>query len=227
LEKAANWLKESLDYEFQDEGLLRQSLTHRSAPGASNERLEFLGDSVLQVTISEVVFRARAGADEGELSRLRSSLVKDTTLAEIASELGVGTYLILGPGEKKSGGYRRASILADTLEAIFAAVFLDRGIEAAAGVIYKAFGERLSDFPDKADLRDPKSQLQEWLQSRRLALPDYQLEKTSGKAHKQVFHVSCSIAELDRKTAGQGSTRRDAEQVAAESMLQLVLGSAS
>jgi ribonuclease-3 len=149
--------------------------------------------------------------------------VKDATLAEIAGDIGLGAHLILGPGEKKSGGHRRASILADALEAIFGAVFLDRGIDAATRVIYKALGERLSNIPDEADLRDPKSQLQEWLQSRRLALPVYQLEKTHGKAHRQTFYVSCSIGDVDKKTSGEGSTRRDAEQVAARSMLANVV----
>jgi len=220
--KAAPWLKKSLNYEFEDDGLLRQALTHRSASGPDNERLEFLGDSVLQVTISELVFRARAEADEGQLSRLRSSLVKDTTLAEIASEIGIGEHIILGPGERKTGGHRRASILADALEALFGAVFLDRGIAAAAKVIHSAFAERISDIPDEAELRDPKSQLQELLQSRKLALPNYRLENTSGKAHKQTFSVSCSIPQLDASTPGTGSTRRDAEQEAARVMLDLV-----
>jgi len=222
LRKKAAWLQEALDYQFQDEGLLQQALTHRSAPGPNNERLEFLGDSVLQVTISEVVFRARAGATEGKLSRLRSSLVKDTMLARIARDLDIGEHLILGPGEKKSGGHRRGSILADALEAIFGAVYLDAGIAAATSVIYKAYGDRLHDIPDAASARDPKSQLQEWLQGRALPLPDYQLAKTSGKAHKQTFDVSCEVAELDWKTMGQGTTRRDAEQEAARSMLDLV-----
>lgn len=227
MDKATPWLRQSLDYEFQDAGLLRQALTHRSASGPNNERLEFLGDSVLQVTISELVFRARAEADEGQLSRLRSSLVKDTTLAEIASGIGIGEHIILGPGEKKTGGHRRASILADALEALFGAVFLDRGIVAAARVIHTAFGDRINEIPDEAELRDPKSQLQELLQSRKLALPDYQLVKTSGKAHKQIFAVSCSIPELDVSTAGNGSTRRDAEQNAAREMLDLVASKSS
>ena len=222
MDKAAPWLKQCLNYEFQDDGLLRQALTHRSASGPNNERLEFLGDSVLQVTISELVFRARAEADEGQLSRLRSSLVKDTTLAEIASEIGIGEHIILGPGEKKTGGHRRASILADALEALFGAVFLDRGIAAAATVIHSAFADRISNIPDEADMRDPKSRLQEMLQARKLALPDYQLENTSGKVHKQIFAVSCSIPELDVSTPGTGSTRRDAEQEAAQAMLDLV-----
>jgi ribonuclease-3 len=223
LRKSTAWLKKRLAYQFQDEGLLTQALTHRSASGNSNERLEFLGDAVLQVAVSEVVFRTRATASEGQLSRLRSSLVKDTTLAAIALELELGEHLILGPGEKKSGGFRRGSILADSLEAIFGAVYLDRGMDAATKVIFKAYGGRLRDIPDAASARDPKSRLQEWLQGRALALPEYQLQKTSGKAHKQVFDVSCEIAELDKKTRGQGTTRRNAEQEAARNMLELVV----
>lgn len=222
LDKTTKWLKEALAYEFQDSDLLRQALTHRSAPGTSNERLEFLGDAVLQVTITEFVFRARAGAEEGQLSRLRSSLVKDSTLAEIATAIGLGDYILLGPGEKKSGGRRRNSILADTLEALFGAVFLDRGIEAAGRVIFRAFGERLVELPDTAELRDPKSRLQEWLQGRKIPLPVYQLEKTSGKAHRQTFQVKCEVPDLDATTSGQGSTLRDAEQQAAQLMLEII-----
>lgn len=220
MDKAATWLKKNLAYSFRDPQLLLQALTHRSAPGPNNERLEFLGDSVLQLTISEVVFRDSAGASEGQLSRLRSSLVRDATLAEIAGEIGLGEFLLLGPGEKKTGGHRRASIQADTLEAIFGAVFLDGGLDAAGKVIFKAFGQRLHEMPHAEDLRDPKSRLQEWLQSRRLDLPVYELEKTTGKAHKQTFTVSCRVATVADCTEGQGGTRRDAEQTAAQLMLK-------
>ena len=137
MDKAAGWLKKTLQYEFSDDLLLRQALSHRSATVVNNERLEYLGDAVLQLVVSEHVFRQQPDADEGTLSRLRSSLVKDTTLAEVASSLGVGDQLILGSGEKKAGGHRRASILADTLEAIFAAVYLDAGFDAARRVIQK------------------------------------------------------------------------------------------
>ena len=224
LDKAAAWLKENLDFEFSDQGLMQQALTHRSAPGNNNERLEFLGDAVLQVTISEVVFRARAGATEGQLSRLRSSLVKDSTLAKIAAELKLGDLIILGPGERKSGGHRRASILADALEAIFGAAFLDQGIEAARQVIYKAYGERLENIPQAAELRDPKSRLQEWLQSHAMQLPEYRIDKTSGKAHRQIFDVSCIVADAGLTTSGSGATRRDAEQNAARAMYEQLTG---
>jgi len=222
LDKATTWLRQTLQYEFSDEGLLRKALTHRSAVGDNNERLEFLGDAVLQLMISELIVHERPDAGEGQLSRLRSSLVKDATLAEIASELGVGEHVILGPGEKKSGGHRRASILADAVEAIFGAVYLDSGFDAARQVIVAAFGQRIEQLPEGVELRDPKSQLQEFLQGRRLPLPGYRMEKVTGKAHKQFFEVSCMINELDLQTRGKGTTRRDAEQDAAAAMLATI-----
>lgn len=222
MDKAAAWLKKSLAYEFEDEHLLRQALTHRSAPGPNNERLEFLGDAVLQLAISELVFENTENASEGQLSRLRSTLVKDTTLAEVATFLGIGDHLILGSGEQKSGGHRRSSILADALEAIFGAVYIDAGFADARKVIHTAYGDRLHELPEAADLRDPKSRLQEYLQGRKLALPDYAMQKISGKAHDQSFEVSCIIVELDAMTIGKGSTRRDAEQEAATAMLKKI-----
>ncbi len=222
MDKAAAWLKKSLAYEFEDEHLLRQALTHRSAPGPNNERLEFLGDAVLQLAISELVFENTENASEGQLSRLRSTLVKDTTLAEVATFLGIGEHLILGSGEQKSGGHRRSSILADSLEAIFGAVYIDAGFADARKIIHTAYGDRLHELPEAADLRDPKSRLQEYLQGRKMALPDYAMQKIRGKAHKQSFEVSCSIPEFDAMTIGQGSTRRDAEQEAAAAMLQKI-----
>lgn len=220
--KAAAWLKQTLDYEFEDGDLLQRALTHRSASVRNYERLEFLGDSVLQLVVSEFVFDERREASEGRLSRLRSTLVKDQTLSDIATELGLGKYLVLGSGEKKSGGYRRSSILADALEALFGAVYLDRGFDEARRVIHKALGERVRDLPEEGELRDPKSQLQEFLQGRQLPLPVYSMEKVSGKAHKQFFDVSCTTAEPELKTTGSGSTRRDAEQQAAAAMLAVV-----
>lgn len=222
MDKSAAWLKQSLDYEFTNEQLLQQALTHRSAPGINNERLEYLGDAVLDFIISEAVYLQRPDASEGVLSRLRSSLVKDATLAELAVDLGVGEHLILGSGEKKSGGHRRASILADALEAIFGAVYLDSGFNEAKRIIQNAFADRLVEIPDSAERRDPKTRLQELVQSRQIALPDYQVEKVEGKAHKQTFGVRCTIAELDASTTGKGSTRRDAEQESAEQMLALL-----
>ena len=219
MDKAAAWLQKSLAYSFNDEQLLRAALTHRSAPGSNNERLEFLGDAVLQLVISELVFEQSGTASEGQLSRLRSALVKDTTLAELATALGIGDHLILGGGERKSGGHRRASILADALEAVFGAVYMDAGIDAAAKIIHTAYGDRLRGLAEPSDLRDPKSRLQEYLQGRKLGLPHYEVSLVSGKAHQQSFEVACSIPELAAKTFGKGSTRRDAEQQAAATML--------
>ncbi len=219
MDKAAAWLKKSLAYEFDDEHLLRQALTHRSAPGSNNERLEFLGDAVLQLVVSELVFEKTHNASEGQLSRLRSTLVKDATLAEVATILGIGEHLILGSGEKKSGGHRRSSILANALEAIFGAAYLDSGLAGARKIIHAAYGERMRELPEEADLRDPKSRLQEYLQARKMALPEYAVQNISGKSHNQSFEVSCSIPEFDAVAIGNGSTRRDAEQEAAAVLL--------
>lgn len=218
MDKAA-WLKATLDYRFNDPALLEQSLTHRSAAGPSNERLEFLGDAVLNVVVTEAVFRVRPFADEGDLSRLRASIVCDRSLAEAAVELGIGKFLVLGSGERKSGGHRRESILADAVEALFGAVYLDAGFAAARNVIERALGDRLHELPDPQDLRDPKTRLQEWLQSRRIALPEYDLVAVSGKAHRQVFEVRCRIEGREAATSGTGPSRRSAEQQAARSML--------
>ncbi|MGB5722652.1 MAG: ribonuclease III, partial [Woeseiaceae bacterium] len=175
MDTAERWLYKTLQYRFEDVSLFSQALTHRSAAGVNNERLEFLGDAVLDFVVSEAVYKARPDASEGDLSKLRSSLVKDSSLASLAADLGIGKYLILGSGEMKTGGHRRQSILADALEALFGAVFLDTGIGSAQAVIEKVFATRLQELPDAAELRDPKTRLQEWLQSRGMALPNYEL----------------------------------------------------
>lgn len=223
MDKAASWLKATLGYEFNDPGLFAQALTHRSAAGQSNERLEFLGDAVLDLVVSEIVFRAEATADEGDLSRLRSALVKDTSLAELAAELGVGEFLVLGSGEKKSGGQRRQSILADAIEAIFGAIYLDAGLDAASAVICRAFGDRFENLPDPQDLRDPKTRLQEWLQARRLGLPEYELVEVSGKAHRQTFVARCQVPDQGIDATGKGQSRRGAEQQSARRMLNALV----
>lgn len=224
MEKANNWLYKTLHYRFKDPGLFSQALTHRSASSRNNERLEFLGDAVLDFVISDAIYKARPDAPEGDLSKLRSSLVKDSTLAELASDLGVGEYLILGSGEQKSGGHRRESILADAIEAIFAAVFLDSGFDAAKEIIERVFVERLEALPDVGELRDPKTRLQEWLQARAMALPVYELRSVSGKAHKQRFEVSCTVTESAAATCGESTSRRKAEQKAAALMLAQLAG---
>jgi ribonuclease-3 len=223
LDKAETWLKQALDYQFNDIRLLQQALTHRSAPGANNERLEFLGDAVLDFVISDVVYRSHPESPEGDLSKLRASLVKDTSLGELAAQLGLGEHLILGSGERKTGGHRRESILADALEAIFGAVFLDAGFDAAVQIIENAFGARLHEFPDVEELRDPKTRLQEWLQGRQRGLPSYELVRVSGQAHKQQFEITCTVTKFAYAAMGSGTTRRKAEQKAAKAMLEELL----
>ena len=224
LDKAESWLEKSLHYRFYDKGLLTRALTHRSANGRNNERLEFLGDAVLDFVISEALFVLRPDASEGDLSRLRASLVKDTSLAGIAPELGLGEHLILGSGERKSGGFRRRSILADALEAIFGAVYLDAGFDAAKALIENVFARRLEELPDAEELRDPKTRLQEWLQARGLSLPVYDLVEVTGKSHAQTFAVTCTVTELSQTSDGKATSRRKAEQEAARHMLQLLSG---
>jgi ribonuclease-3 len=213
------WISKTFEYEFLSDAYLMQALTHRSASSINNERLEFLGDAVLDTVISEIIYRQLPEGTEGELSRLRSALVKDSSLADLAAQLGLGEHLILGPGEKKAGGHRRGSILADALEALFGAVYLDSGYDAAVKVICTVFRDRLEHLPDPADLFDPKTRLQEYLQSKQLGLPAYAVTNTRGKAHKQLFTVSCSVVALKQETAGVGGSRRDAEQDAAHKML--------
>lgn len=223
MEKAKNWLYETLHYRFEDADLFSQALTHRSATGRNNERLEFLGDAVLDFVVSDVLYKARPDAPEGDLSKLRSSLVKDTSLARLATDLGLGEFLILGSGENKTGGHRRESILADALEALFGAVFLDSGVDAATAMIERVFAARFDALPEADELRDPKTRLQEWLQARGRPLPDYELVNVSGKAHKQRFEVSCGIGEPALSAHGESTTRRKAEQKAAARILaQLV-----
>jgi ribonuclease-3 len=221
LDTAERWLDQALGYTFNDVTLLKQALTHRSAPGASNERLEFLGDAVLDIVISEVLFHSLPEAPEGDLSRLRASLVRDTSLAGIASDLGIGEHLILGSGERKTGGHRRQSILADALEALFGAVYLDSDFATAAEVIRQVFAEKLEDLPHADDLRDPKTRLQEWLQARGAAPPEYELVNVTGKAHQQRFEVRCLVPD-EEAAPGEGRSRRAAEQQAARRMLAML-----
>ena len=224
MNKAISWLDKTLQFRFQNADLLEQALTHRSATRRNNERLEFLGDAVLEFVVSEAVYRIRPDVSEGDLTKLRASLVKEDALAEIALELGLGEYLILGSGERKSGGHRRESILADALEAIFGAVFLDSGIDAAKAVIDRVYESRYLKLPDMKDLRDPKTRLQEWLQARKMSLPVYDLAEVSGKGHKQRFVVTCTILETSSVTDGESTTRRKAEQKAARKMVERLAG---
>lgn len=215
-----SFIASSLGYEFERPALARAALTHRSAGGEHNERLEFLGDAVLNCVVARLLFDANAREDEGALSRLRATLVSGETLAAVAEELGLGRYLKLGLGELKSGGVRRASILADALEALLGAVYLDGGFEAAAAVVRRVLGARLSGLPSAESLKDPKTQLQETMQANGLGLPIYSLTAVLGDPHDQSFTVHCEVRELGLSTTGEGTSRRRAEQQAARRLLE-------
>ena len=209
-----------LDYRFKQLDLLEQALTHRSySSDKNNERLEFLGDSVLNLVISQHIYQRRYDADEGELSRTRASLVKQEALARVARDIGLGDYIYLGGGELKSGGFRRSSILSDTLEAIIGAIYLDGGFVSAQNSVLYLYRDYLLTLPDTDSLKDAKTRLQEYLQSRQLGLPEYRVIKTTGKSHDQVFTVSCIIASLQLQNSGEGSSRKKAEQNAAQKTL--------
>jgi len=207
-------------YQFKQQDLLEQALTHRSySRSSNNERLEFLGDSILNLIISNHIYLRFTDADEGDLSRLRASLVKKETLAQVAMGIGLGDHIHLGGGELKSGGYRRASILSDALEAIIGAVYLDSDYEQAETTVLGLFEAQLQGIDESANLRDPKTQLQEYLQAQKKHLPRYRVEQTSGKSHDQIFTVSCKVSDLDMQTRGKGSSRKQAEQRAAQKIL--------
>ncbi len=216
------WTHAVLGYEFKDQSLCLAALTHRSASATHNERLEFLGDSVLNCAVAQLLFQTHPDADEGALSRLRASLVSGDTLAQIAAEHQLGDYLRLGSGELKSGGYRRASILADALEALIGAVMLDSGFDPAAAVVRRLILARLSALPEAASLKDAKTRLQEALQAQAMPLPTYSLTAVEGESHAQVFAVACEVNPLNLRTAGEGVSRRRAEQIAADRMLALL-----
>jgi ribonuclease-3 len=216
----SEWLQRALGYRCRDEALIEAALTHRSAVKTyNNERLEFLGDSVLNFIVADMLYRAQPKADEGELSRLRATLVKGQTLAEVATSLGLGDHLKLGSGERRAGGFRRESILADALEAVLGAVYLDGGFQAAQEVIERVFEPLLARLPEAAELKDPKTRLQEYLQGKGLALPVYRVVKIDGEAHLQSFTVSCAVKGLGLEETGEGLNRRKAEQEAAAKMM--------
>jgi ribonuclease-3 len=216
------WIERAFGYTFAQPSLCYAALTHRSAGADHNERLEFLGDSLLNCSVARLLFDAHPEADEGALSRLRATLVSGDTLAQIAQQLGLGEHLRLGPGELKSGGFRRASILADTLEAILGAIFLDSGFDTAAAVVGRIIAPRLSALPAADLLKDPKTRLQETLQGRGLALPVYTLTAVAGDAHAQSFTVTCEVPVFGLAAVGEGGSRRRAEQLAAARLLELL-----
>jgi ribonuclease III len=213
-------LQASLGHRFRDGRLLAQALTHRSHSTPHNERLEFLGDGVLNCIVAAELYARFGSLREGELSRLRASLVREQRLHELAAGLGLGDYLRLGEGELKSGGFRRPSILADALEALIGAVYLDGGFEAARAVVVGLYRPLLDTLDAKGAEKDPKTQLQEWLQSRKYALPQYSVIATRGAAHDQRFEVECVVRELELRTVGTGTSRRLAEQEAARMAFQ-------
>lgn len=215
-------LSKKIGYQFKDKNLLVQALTHRSAKGPHNERLEFLGDSILGFVIAEKLYEQFPKCNEGDLSRMRATLVRGETLVELAAEFNVSEHLILGPGELKSGGHRRNSILEDAVESIIGAVYLEAGMDTAKSLILAWYQTRLATLQPGQSQKDAKTQLQEYQQSRQFDLPDYQVDEIKGKDHNQIFLVICHINEPQLTTKGKGSSRRKAEQEAARSMLNLI-----
>lgn len=217
-----NLLQTRLGHTFNDAALLQQALTHRSHSSLHNERLEFLGDSILNCVVASLLFDRYNKIDEGDLSRLRANLVKQQTLYEIAQRLELSQFLRLGEGELKSGGFRRPSILADTLEALFGAIFLDSGFEAARKVIGSLYNPILDTVDPKTLGKDAKTLLQEYLQGKKIALPQYNVIATHGAAHNQQFEVECLVPKLDIQVFGTGGSRRAGEQAAAKRALEAV-----
>ena len=215
-------LQKRLGYQFKSAALLAQALTHRSFASNNNERLEFLGDGALNYIIAHQLYTRFQKLPEGDLSRLRAHLVKESTLFEIAQALAIGESLKLGEGELKSAGWRRPSILADALEAIIGAVYLDGGHPAAEKLVLKLYAEKLATIDPKLIDKDAKSLLQEHLQGKKIDLPDYQVMNIDGEAHAQTFQVACNITKLNIQTVGEGTSRRAAEQHAAQLALEKI-----
>ncbi len=215
-------LQQRLQHNFSDTQLLTRAITHRSYSADHNERLEFLGDSVLGVCVADLLYERLSALPEGDLSRVRANLVKQDTLHQLADKLGLPDVILLGEGEMRSGGQKRPSILADALEAVIGAVYLDGGFSAANDLVRRLY-QPVEINPAMAAIgKDPKTELQEWLQGRRLKVPTYTVAGTQGAAHKQTFDVACEIAELKLSARGIGSSRRAGEQAAATAMLQLL-----
>jgi len=214
----------ALEYRFDEPALLQTALTHRSAGSLNNERLEFLGDALLNCVIAIELFERRPEATEGDLSRLRASLVRGETLAAVARELGLGEAVRLGEGERKSGTYRRDSVLADTFEALLGAVYLDSDFATVAGLIRDLFAQRLEGLPSAERLKDPKTRLQEYLQRDGRPLPEYELVEASGADHARQFTVRCRVAALDVECVATAGSRRKAEQQAARACMDRLAG---
>lgn len=215
-----NALQERLGHQFSDAALLRRALTHKSFGAEQNERLEFLGDSVLNLAVSDLLYRQFARNDEGDLTRVRAHLVRQDTLHQLALTLRLPEVLRMSEGEAKGGGAQRPSILADALEAIIGAVYLDSGFDAARALVLRLFEPLVAETTSEVWRKDAKTALQEWLQGRKLALPSYRIEATKGKAHAQVFVVVCELSSHGWSVTGEGASRRAAEQVAAQQALE-------
>jgi ribonuclease III len=220
-------LQQRLDHVFVNPRLLERALTHRSFSADHNERLEFLGDSVLGLAVSGLLFEKLAELPEGDLSRVRANLVKQETLFELATRLDLARWLRLGEGEKRSGGHKRPSILADALEALIGAVYLDAGFEVASALVRRLYGDVELSAQMSAMGKDPKTELQEWLQARKMKLPSYRVVATLGEAHKQTFDVECTVVETGHSERGIGASRRAGEQAAAAAMLQQLVNTQS
>jgi ribonuclease III len=221
-ERLRRWLRDTVGYEAADLKLFETALTHRSADGPNNERLEFLGDAVLGLVCAQYLYERFGAADEGSLSRLRASVVNGDSLAQLAAALSLGEQLSLGPGELKTGGFRRDSILADALEALCGALYLDAGLIRAGTLIEHLLAPALQTLSLPAELKDPKTRLQELLQGRGLPLPRYSVDCIEGELHAQVFRVTCEVEPLALRAGATGSSRRRAEQVAAARILEQI-----
>lgn len=215
-----HYLSEKLGYQFKNPQLLEDALSHRSSRGKNNERLEFLGDAILNFVIAAALYNKCPNAREGELSRLRASLVRGETLALLAHEFDLGQYIRLGAGELKSGGSQRNSILADAMEAVVGAIYLDAGMDVCQTCILNWYKQRLENFTELPDLKDSKTRLQEYLQANKLPLPSYTILTIEGVAHQQIFRVKCAILGLSTTSIGMGTSRRRAEQDAAQKILE-------
>jgi ribonuclease-3 len=218
-------LQQRIGYRFAQPELLRRAVTHRSFGVDHNERLEFLGDAVLSVAISGLLFERFAGSDEGDLTRVRAHLVREESLHRVALQLGLPSVLRLSDGEARGGGAQRASILADALEALIGATFVDGGFEQAQALVERLFGEVIATTDFDAWAKDAKTELQEWLQARRLPVPSYRISATRGQAHAQTFEVECAVPALGLTRQGEGRSRRQAEQEAARRMIDLLKAS--
>ncbi|WP_340611344.1 ribonuclease III [Xenorhabdus bharatensis] len=215
-----NRLQRKLGYTFKQNDLLLQALTHRSASSKHNERLEFLGDSILSFVIANALYHRFPRVDEGDMSRMRATLVRGNTLAELAREFELGECLRLGPGELKSGGHRRESILADSIEALIGGIFLDSDIQTVEQIVLNWYEIRLNEISPGDKQKDPKTRLQEYLQGRHLPLPSYLVVQVRGEAHDQEFTIHCQVSGFEQPVRGIGSSRRKAEQAAAEQALK-------